>query len=209
MIIKKNFTSKESYFRILRNIFNSSKKIPIKPIIEWWYLDDVSLLPFPSFLRYKLKLSHGSSITRIAISLPRNRNPFPKPHSRPGTKTFPHLEDTQAMFPGCVGSLNHSSTPRLKWVRESTSSILWLCTSTWARNRTEVPSVTSSFLYRIWNRLLVPGASNESGNKFLNESSPIKSQLVKSLSACDLGIFRFLYEIVLWLREFSIFLTIN
>jgi len=57
-----------------------------------------------------------------------------------------YLEDTQAMLPGCVGSLNHSSTPRLKWVRDRASSILWLCTSTCARNSTEVPSVTSSFL---------------------------------------------------------------
>lgn len=42
---------------------------------------------------------------------------------RPG-KSFAHLEDTQAMLPGCVGSLNHSSTPRLKWVRDRASSIL-------------------------------------------------------------------------------------
>lgn len=35
-----------------------------------------------------------------------------------------HLDDTQAMLPGCVGSLNHSSTPRLKWVRDRASSIL-------------------------------------------------------------------------------------
>lgn len=78
------------------------------------------------------------------------------------TVRLSHLDDTHAMFPGCVGSLNHSSTPRLKWVRERTSSILWLCTSTWARNSTEVPSFTSSFLKRIWKRLLVPGASNDS-----------------------------------------------
>lgn len=184
----------------------------------------MTYLSYLSLHSYKLKLSHGSSITRVTISLSRNRNPFSKPRSRPGTKTFPHLEDTQAMFPGCVGSLNHSSTPRLKWVRESTSSILWLCTSTWARNRTEVPSVTSSFLYRIWNRLLVPGASNESGNndrifKRIFTDAP-KVSLLKvycvwfmNFSSCakssyDYANFRSLNQIECQL-DISIFRTIN